>query len=523
MFDLIIKGGRIVDGAGNPWYKGDVAISQSRIASIRKNIAEAERVIDAKGLVVSPGFIDTHSHSDLMLIAEPEALQKIMQGVTTEVVGQDGLGEAPMRDGLIDEWRKYLSGLNGDPDIDWSWRSFGEYLDSVEEAGPATNVVALVGHGNLRLLAMGMEDRSPTASELEEMKDILSNSLREGAFGLSTGLIYPPCVYAGTDELTELCKVVSAHSGVFVVHMRNEGDRLLESIEEVAAIGRRANVPIHISHFKAGGERNWGKVVEALELLERKRRDGVDLTVDQYPYVAGSTFLSSLLPVWVHEGGTDRMLERLRSDEIRSKVVTDMESRGRGREWGWENVLVTSVKSEENKRFEGMSLGDIAQAREQNHLEALFDIILEEENAATMVSFSMSEDDVRTVMRSPLQMVCTDGIVLGKPHPRAYGSFPRVLGRYVRDGVLRLEEAVRKMTSLPAQRFGLLDRGLLRSGMCADITVFDPDTVVDTATYEDSMQYPKGIEYVIVNGEVTVDKGEPTRTCAGQVLRHKSS
>jgi N-acyl-D-amino-acid deacylase len=305
--------------------------------------------------------------------------------------------------------------------------------------------------------------------------------------------------------------------------MRNEGDRLLESIDEVAAIGRGSGVSVQISHFKAGGQRNWGKSVDALEKLEKARAGGQDVTVDQYPYVAGSTFLSSLLPVWMHEGGTDRMLDRLKDGEIRERVVAELESRGRGSEWGWGNVMVTSVKSEGNRRFEGRSLKEIAEAREQPLLEVLFDLILEEENAATMVSFSMSEEDIRTIMRSPLQMVCTDGIVLGKPHPRTYGSFPRVLGRYAREGVLGLEEAVRKMTSMPAQRFDLHDRGILRPGMSADITIFDPDTVVDTATYEDPIQFPEGIEYVIVNGSVTVDRGKHTGDRAGMVLLHGKS
>ena len=520
MFDLVIKGGKVLDGAGNPWFKADVAVVEGRIMEVGDLRTDAERVVDAEGFMVTPGFIDAHSHSDLMLITEPEARQKIMQGITTEVIGQDGLGEAPIREELVEDWRRYLSGLNGDPDIEWGWRSFGEYLDALDKAMPATNVAALVGHGNLRLLVMGMENRSPISSELEEMKQILSASLREGACGMSTGLIYPPCVYADTEELTELCSVVAGQSGVFVVHMRNEGNRLFESIEEVTAIGRKSGVPIQISHFKASGERNWGKVVEALGLLEKAREGGVDMTVDQYPYVAGSTFLSSLLPVWMHEGGTQRMLDRLRDAEIRRRLAEEMEEGERGEDWGWGNVIVTSVKTEVNKRFEGKNLEQIGEERRQDPLESLFDLVLEEENAATMVSFSMSEDDVRTVMRSPLQMVCTDGIVLGRPHPRAYGSFPRILGRYVREGILRLEEAVRKMTSLPAQRFGLLDRGLIKPGMRADITVFDPETVIDTATYEDPIHFPKGIECVIVNGEVTVERGEHTGCRNGKILRH---
>ena len=521
MFDLVINNGRVVDGSGNPWYKVNLGISNGRIEFMDKTGAEGETTIDAEGLVVAPGFIDAHSHSDLMLMAEPDALPKVMQGITTEVIGQDGLGEAPINDDMLEDWRRYLSGLNGDPDINWSWRSFGEYLEALNSARPATNVVALVGHGNLRHLAMGMENRAPTPSELDEMRRLITESMREGAFGLSTGLIYPPCVYCDTLELIELCKVTSEYGGVFVVHMRNEGSRLLESIDEVMEVGRASGCPVHISHFKASGEQNWGKVEEGLKKLEDSRSEGVDVTVDQYPYVAGSTFLSSLLPVWAHEGGTDKMLERLQDGAMRKSIAEEMVEKGRGQDWGWGNVLITSVKTKENKPFEGGTLEEIAMKKGHPPLEALFDIILEEENAATMVSFSMSEDDVRTVMRSPLQMVCTDGIILGKPHPRAYGSFPRILGRYVKEGVLGLEEAVRKMTSLPAQSFRLYERGLLRPGMWADITIFDPNTIIDTATYKDSIRFPKGIEHVIVNGELIVYKGEHTQVRAGSVLRNQ--
>jgi N-acyl-D-amino-acid deacylase len=517
-YDLVIRNAKIIDGSGNPWFKADIGVVGERISKIGR-IDDGHKVIDAESLVASPGFIDTHSHSDLMLIAEPEAMQKTMQGITTEVVGQDGLGEAPVSDETLDDWRRYLSGLNGDPDVDWSWRSFGEYLDALDDAGTSINVAALVGHGNLRLLAMGMENRAPTVSELAEMKVILSDSLKEGGFGLSTGLIYPPCVYAETDELTELCRVTADHGGIFVVHMRNEGDRLLESIDEVADIGRDSGVHIHVSHFKASGEKNWGKVDDALARLEEYRSEGIEFTVDQYPYIAGSTFLSSLLPVSAHEGGTERMLARLRNPEER-KRIKDQITESRGLEWGWDNILVTSVNTDENKPHEGLGLGEIARRRGEEPVEALFNLIIEEDNAATMVSFSMSEEDVRTVIRSPLQMVCTDGIVLGKPHPRAYGSFPRVLGKYVREGTLRLEEAVRKMTSLPTQTLGIKDRGLLRPGMHADITLFDPGKVIDKGTYQDPIQFPEGIEYVIVNGTLTVESGVHTGKRAGKALRH---
>ncbi|MGB9623215.1 MAG: N-acyl-D-amino-acid deacylase family protein, partial [Candidatus Bathyarchaeia archaeon] len=368
--------------------------------------------LDARGLVVAPGFIDTHSHSDLMLLAEPLAKQKIMQGVTTEVIGQDGLGEAPLSDEMVSDWRRYLSGLNGNPDIDWDWRAFSEYLFKLEEAKPSVNVVSLVGHGNLRMIVMGMANRKPSPNQIGEMKSLLDEAMRQGSFGLSTGLIYPPCIYSETSELIDLCKVASLHKGIFVVHMRDEGDKLLESIEEVIKVGREADIPVHISHFKASGKRNWGRAGLALQTLYEARSQNIDVTVDQYPYTAGSTFLSSLLPSWVHEGGTKTMLERLTEDTARKRVVAELSSSRRGSDWGWGSVYVTAVKTEMNKSFEGKSLEEIASIKKTSPMEALIDLVIEEQNEATMVSFSMSEDDIQTIMKSHLTMVCTDGILL---------------------------------------------------------------------------------------------------------------
>ena len=511
-----------MDGTGNPWYRGDASVKDGVITGVGRLDRGAGEVIEAEGLVVSPGFIDTHSHSDLMLMVEPHAEQKIMQGVTTEIVGQDGLGEAPLRDDVVYEWRRYLSGLNGDPPVDWGWRSLGEYLDRLEAAKPSINVASLVGHGNIRLLAVGMENRRATQGELEDMKGLVASAMEEGAYGMSTGLIYPPCVYADASELTELCSVVAEYGGVFVVHMRNEGNRLRESIDEMFQVARGSGVPLHISHFKANGRPSWGRAPLAVEKVEEARRGGLDVTVDQYPYVAGSTFLGSLIQPWAHEGGLEKLLDRLRDKETRARILRQLLEEGdEGDRLRWEGIMITNVATPKNKPLEGIRLADAAKLRGQKPAEALLDIVLEEENAATMVSFTMHEDDVRTIMRAPFQMVCTDGIVLGRPHPRAYGSFPRVVGRYVRDGVLRLEEAVRKMTSAPAQRFGLLDRGILRPGFAADITIFDPERVIDTATYEEPIKFPEGIEYVIVGGKVTVEKGRHTYERNGSVFRHR--
>ncbi|MDP2901343.1 MAG: D-aminoacylase [Candidatus Bathyarchaeota archaeon] len=525
MYDLVIKGGRIIDGSGNPWFHGDVAVTNGTISAVGRVETEAREAIDASGLVVSPGFIDAHSHGDLVLISEPEARIKVLQGITTEIVGQDGLGEAPLTDDTVDMWRRYLSGLNGNPDIGWEWRSFRDYLSRLEAARPSVNVASLVGHGNIRLAAMGMENRKPTPAEMDKMRRLLDRSLSEGGIGLSTGLIYPPCVYADAGELTELCKVATAHGGVFVVHMRNEGDRLLDSIDEVVSVGRGSGAPVHISHFKANGRANWGRAPQALARVEEARKAGVDVTFDQYPYTAGSTFLGSLLPPWAHEGGVDSLLKRLRDKETRKKLAAYIGG-ARGDEGSpneWDRILITNVRTSGNKRLEGRYVSQIAAELGKTPADTVMDLVLDEDNSATMATFTMDEGDVRTIMASPLGMVCTDGIVLGKPHPRAYGSFPRVAGHYVREGVLRLEEAIRKMTGYTAQTHGLTDRGVIRPGLAADITIFDPEKIVDTATFENPIQHPRGIEYVVVNGEVTVEKGVHAGVRAGRVLRRPTA
>ena len=521
MFDVILRGGRVVDGTGNPWFLGDVAVKDGRIAEVGRVEGDAETVIRLEGETVAPGFIDTHSHSDLFLVSEPHAEAKIMQGVTTEIVGQDGLGEAPIREADVAEWRRYLSGLNVDPDIEWTWRTMGEYLSALEEARPSINVASLVGHGNLRLAAMGMDDRRPDTEELMEMKRLLAESLRDGAIGVSTGLIYAPCVYSDTSELIELCKVTATHGGVFVVHMRNEGDKLLEGIDEVVEVGVASGVHVHVSHFKAGGEANWGKSVYSLERLEKAKARGVQVSFDQYPYTAGSTFLSSLIPAWVHAGGVEKLLERLRDPDIRKKIRQEYTA-GRSRTPKWDRLLATNLQTDKNMVHEGKTMKEIAEARGQTEVDSLMDVVLEERNATSMISFTMSEEDITRIMAHPLGTVCTDGLLLGKPHPRAYGAFPRVLGKYVRDSVLGLEDAVRRVTSHPAQIFGLQDRGLIRLGYMADVTVFDPKTIEDLSTYKDPRRHPRGITHVMVNGVLTVEDGEHTGARAGRIHRHKA-
>jgi N-acyl-D-amino-acid deacylase len=521
MYDVILKNGILIDGSGNPAIKEmDVAVKDGLIVNIGKINESADSVVEVRGLIVAPGFIDTHSHSDLFLIQEPSSKGKVHQGITTEIIGQDGLGEAPIKEDLVEDWRTYLSGLNGNPPIDWTWKSFGEYLDVIEGSKPSVNVAGLVGHGNLRLLAMGMDDRDPTKSELDEMAVILKDSLIQGGFGLSTGLIYAPCIFSKKDELIYLCKVTAKLGGVFVVHLRNEGDKILESIDEVLEVGRASGIHTHISHFKAQGVNNWGKSKYSLKKLEKAVSEGISISFDQYPYTAGSTFLSALLPSWVHIGGVDKLLERLEDPNIRLEIINEKtEIIESGRVTDWEKILVTYLESDANKKFEGLSIKTISKKRGQNEIETLMDLVLEEKNQASMVNFSMNEEDVERIMSHHLGMICTDGLLLGKPHPRAYGSFPRVIGYYVRKGVLELEEAIRKMTSYPAQIFKLDKRGQLRLGYYADITVFNPDTIIDRSTYQDPRRYPEGIKHVLVNGEFIIKNNQYTDKRNGKILK----
>ena len=539
MFDLIIKKGKIIDGTGNPWFKGDLGIKNGKIEKIgHLDLSKAEKTLDADGLIVCPGFIDMHSHSDISVFFNPKLESTIRQGITTSVVGNCGLSLAPVnpsRKGLL--IKEISSLLPPCEELKIDWCEFAEYLARLEGIGISANIATLVGHGTVRMAVMGLENRDPTSEELEEMKSLVAEAMEAGAFGLSTGLIYPPGMYSKTDELIELCKVVAKYGGIYASHIRSERAMLIEAVKEAITIGERAKIPVEISHHKAAGKPNWGKTKETLKLMEEARARGVDVTCDQYPYNAGMTSLATLLPPWVHEGGMAKLLERLRSREEREKIRKEMEESPAGWEnfiadCGWENIYVSSVFSEKNKPLEGKNLAEIAKIRGQDEFTVLCDLLLEEEGRVSMVVFAMNEEETRRVMRSRLQMVGTDawasapyGVLnVGKPHPRFYGTYPRILGRYVREeGILTWEEAIRKMTSFPAQRLGLMDRGLLRPGMWADIVIFDPMKIIDKATYQDPHQYPEGIEYVLVNGRIVIEKGEHANIPAGKVLRLKGS
>lgn len=527
MFDVIVKNGKVVDGTGGSGFRADVAIKGQRILRVgRLSEENSLKAINARGLVVSPGFIDMHSHSDLVLLVNPRAESKIRQGVTTEVIGNCGGSAAPLSDLMKEDLRK-TNPLIGEAGLQLDWSTMKDYLARLSRQGTAVNVVPLVGHGNIRESVMGFSDRAPTTTELEKMKRTLAQAMEDGACGMSTGLIYPPGCYAMTEELVELCKVVASYGGIYASHIRGEGESLLEAVREAIRIGEEAGLPVEISHHKAGGKANWGKVTDSLKMMDDARGRGVDVTCDVYPYVAASFGLSAMLPAWAHEGGIDKLLERLRDAGTRDRLRREMVEGSPGRSGplraaGWDATQIARCTSHPD--FEGRTISEIAGAKRMDPFALVFDL-LAEDPGVSLVRFVMCEDDVRTVLRHPASMIGTDGSAIaahgilgqGRPHPRNYGTFPRVLRRYVREqGLLTLEDAIRKMTSSPARKLGLRDRGIIGEGMYADIIIFDPEAVNDRATYQDPHQYPEGIEYVLVNGDIAVEKGDHTGALAGR-------
>jgi len=521
VYDLLILNGHILDGTGNPWFRADVGIVGDGIEAVgRLGKEKAERRINAEGHVVAPGFIDIHSHSDMPLLVEPRAESKIHQGVTTEVVGNCGGSAAPMNRAVKAYREKY--GRSGVPeDFEYDWETMADYLARLDRQGIAVNVAPLVGQGTVRHNVMGYEAREPTDSELRKMRRLVDAAMRDGAWGVSSGLIYPPSVYAKTDELVELAKVSAKHGGLYASHIRGEGETLLDAVKEAIEIGERSGAPVQIAHFKASGKEFWGRTKESHRLVEEARARGVDVTFDQYPYIASSTGLSSVLPHWAHEGGAEKMMERLRDPEVRKRLELE-----RRRDRDWSEIMVVYVKK--NPKYIGKRITEIAEMEGKKPSDAAYDLLLAEDTQVQTVMFGLGEDDVRYVMRSPYMMVGSDGSAVspkgilgkGQPHPRYYGTFPRVLGHYARDeGIITLQEAVRKMTSAPAQKMGFRDRGLLREGYKADIAVFDPLKVKDEATFTDPHRFASGIPYVLVNSTVVISKGKQTSALPGKTLR----
>ena len=529
-WSLLIRGGSVIDGTGTAARRADVAIDGARIAAIAPELrGEAARVIDATGHVVAPGFIDAHSHSDLFYFACPSAESKIRQGVTTEVVGMCSFSQAPLRVGSEDVVRGWAGGIGAAFDL--QGQTFAQYLDALASVRPSVNVAHLVGHGALRIAAMGFENRPPDAEELRAMERLLGEAMDAGAFGFSTGLVYAPSAYAETAELIALAKSMRARGGLYFSHSRGESSMLLDSIAEAVRIGEEAGVGVQISHVKASGKENWPLIDRALRMIEDGAARGVDVLGDVYPYNAGSTKLDNLMPAWAHDGGVAKLLERLGDRATRRKIaeqcLVDGERwrTGGSGEVGFDQVFIASCARRE---LEGLSLAQIARQSGVAPVDALMNLLLEQKCTVGMISFTQSLDNVAKVIAHPSLMIGSDSIPLfegdgdkpGKPHPRTYGTFPRVLGEYARDRrLITLETAVHKMTGMAAQRLRLNDRGHLREGLTADITVFDAATVKDESTFPDPHRYPTGIPYVIVNGAVAVDGGRLTDARAGQIIR----
>ena len=529
--DLLITNGRILDGTGNPAYDADIGIIGGQIAVMARDLGKthAQRVIDAEGMVVSPGFIDTHSHDDAYLFINPQCEDKVRQGVTTDVIGNCGFSLAPLSDEHRDDMRKAsaIMGAGHLPDDFWNLSSFEEFLTRLDNTRPGINVVPLVGHGTVRIAVLGFENRAPTESELDEMRRLTADAMQAGAFGLSSGLIYVPANYADTEEVIELARIAGEFKGIYTTHMRSEGDREMEAIAETLRIASEAGIAAHISHHKIAGKSNWGKSSDTLKLFAQARADGLLVTCDQYPYLAGSTFLAAALPPNFQAQGPGVFAEKLKQPEIRQAIIAEIVG-GSDAQWenlikgaGFENIVISV--SPHHEEYIGKSIARIAEMESKDPFDVFFDLLIEERMEVAMVIFMMDEEDVIRILKDPLTMIGTDGVPgfgTAKVHPRMVGTFPRILGRYVRNqGVISLEEAIRKMTSLPARTFGLYKKGILREKLDADLVIFDPETVIDHSTFDDPVQPPAGIHWVVVNGEVAVENGQVMGATSGQVLR----
>jgi len=522
--DLVIRNGWIIDGTGRDRFVGDVAIDGDRIAAVGRVSARGAREIDASGHVVAPGFIDVHSHAGLSLFIEPRAESRIRQGVTLEVVGQDGGSVGPWtQETYLDTRDRYSREYNARIDF----RDPVGFLGGIDRLKPAVNVATMIGQGTIRGFVVGGDDRPATEEEVQGMRRLVREAVAGGVVGLSTGLEYTPGSFASTAEIAELAEELRGSGLPYASHMRNEDDRVLAAVEEAIHVGRMAGVPVQISHLKAQGERNYWKADAALSAIESARAGGVDVHLDRYPYVAYSTTLANLFPATARAGGTSAFLQRLQDPD----TLPELEAFARAKVallGNWDAVQISSTRTEANAAVRGRRLGELALERGVDPFELARTLILEEENGVGMIGFGMSEENTETVLAHPLAMVCSDGgayapygpLSVGSPHPRGYGTFPRLMGHYVRDrGIMSLETAVQKVTSMPADKLRIRDRGRLRVGAMADVTVFDPETVRDVATFEDPHQYPEGIPVVVVNGVVTLEDGEHTGDLAGRGVR----
>jgi len=530
-YDLVIRNGRIIDGTGSPWYAGDVAIRDGHIAMIGMVPGDAptKRTIDAAGKVVAPGFIDMLGQSETSILVDPRLPSKIYQGITTEITGEGG-SVAPLSDALVEADKLGYEHFHLTAD----WRTLGEYFARLEKQGMGINLASYVGATQVRRMVLGDDNRAPSAAELDRMRTLVREAMEQGAVGLSTSLQYPPAPYASTEELIALAAEASKHGGVYATHMRSEGEAIMAAIDEAVRIGREARIPVEIWHLKVAGKSNWGRMPEVVAKIEEARKSGVDIAADTYAYPAWYNSFSAFVPPWAHDGGTAKLLARLKDPETRARIRKDLETPAKDwdNEWqeipGPEAVVLCTIHNPSLQPLVGKTLADIAKQRGKDPIDTLLDILIEDEAYTAVAVFGMSEPDVALALAQPWTSVdndsqgtATDGL-LGKehPHPRAYGTFPRILRKYVREEKkLRLEEAIRKFTALPAQRMRLADRGVLKAGLWADLVLFDPETIRDLATFENPNQLAEGMDTVLVNGVAVIEGGKMTGALPGKVLR----
>ena len=529
-FDVVIANGHIVDGTGSPWYSGDIGIRDGHIAAIG-NLFQSPRkhTIEAKGKVVAPGFIDMLGQSELTMLVDPRVPSKIFQGITTEITGEGG-SAAPLNDAIIAADRAGYEHYKIQPD----WRTFRQYFAHLEKQGMGINLASFVGATQVRRMVLGDADVQPTAEQLEKMKALAGDAMRDGAVGVSTSLMYAPAPYAKTEELIALAAEASKFGGIYATHMRTESDSVLEAIDEAVRIGREAHIPVEIWHFKAAGKKNWGRMPELVARVNQARASGVDVEADTYAYTAWFNSMSAFVPAWAHDGGDAKLIERLRDPATRARIRKDMETPSKewDNEWdeisGPQDVLIGVVQNPELKEFQGKRLSDVAEAWHKDAIDTLLDFLIEDKAFTGCAVVGMSEPDVVLALEQPWVSIDNDSSgtspegILGEehPHPRAYGTFPRILRKYVREEKkLALEEAIRKFSALPAQRMRLSDRGVLKQGMWADVVVFDPDKVRDLATFDEPNRLSEGMEFVLVNGVPVIEEGKMTGALPGKVLR----
>ena len=529
-FDLVITNGHIVDGTGSPWYSGDIGIRDGHIAAIGNlSTAARRRTIDAKGKVVAPGFVDMLGQSETTILVDPRLPSKIYQGITTEITGEGG-SAAPLNDAIIANDRPGYQHYKVNPD----WRTFRQYFSRLEKQGMGINLASYVGATQVRRMVLGDADVQPTPEQLETMKALVRDAMRDGAVGVSTSLEYAPAPYAKTEEIIALASEASKFGGIYATHMRNEGVSVLEAIDEAVRIGREAHIPVEIWHFKVAGKANWGHMPQSIARVNQARAEGVDVEADTYAYTAWFNTMSAFIPPWAHDGGDAKLIERLKDPATRARIRKDLEtpSKDWDNEWdeirGPEDVMIGVVQNPALKKFQGKRLSEVAKILNKDPMDALFDLLIEDKAFTDCAVFGMSEPDVALALEQPWVSVDNDSSgtspegILGEehPHPRAYGAFPRILRKYVREEKkLTLEEAFRKFSALPAQRMRLTDRGVLKQGMWADVVVFDPETVRDLATFDDPNRLAEGMEYVLVNGVPVVENGKMTGALPGKVLR----